>query len=104
MTLICEREGACSFTKGIDKILDVSMMVPIGGSFYFGFTSPLLSLDLLFIGYFICILVPRYDHVFHECYTDYFMVNISEMLMHAHVIGTRPFFPLLCSLGIRLLR
>ena len=61
-------------------------MVLIGGSFYFGLASPMLSLDLPFAGYF------RHDHVFLECHTGYFMVNITEMLTHACAIGTRPLF------------
>ena len=69
------------------------MMVPIGGIFYVGLASPMLSVDLPFAGYFIRILFPRHDHVFHERYTDYFTVNIMEMLTHAHAIGTRPLFP-----------
>ena len=56
------------------------------GSFYFGL---LLSLALPFAGYFIRILFPQHDHVFHERYTNYFMVNSTEMLTHAHAIGTR---------------
>ena len=69
------------------------MMVPIGGSFYFGLASPMLSVDLPFAGYFIRILFPWHDHVFHEHYTDYFMVNIMEILTHVHAIGTRQLFP-----------
>ena len=65
-------------------------MVPMGGSFYFGLASPMLSLDLPFTGYFICILCPQHDYVFHERYTDYFTVNFIQMLMHARAIGTRP--------------
>lgn len=64
-------------------------MVLIGGSYYFGLASPMLSLDLLFNGYFIHIPFPGHDHVFHEHYTDYFMVNITEKLMHVRVIGIR---------------
>ena len=55
------------------------------GSFYFG----LLSLALLFAGYFIHVLFPWHDHVFYERYTNYFMVNSTDMLIHAHAIGTR---------------
>ena len=54
----------------------------------------------MFSGHFICILFPRHDHVFTECYMDNFTENITEMLMHAHAIGTRP---LLRGLGTRLI-
>ena len=74
-------------------------MVPFGGSVYFGLTSPMLRLDLLFVGYFIHILFPWHDHVFHEHSTDYFMVNITEMLTHARAIGTRLLFLLLLQPG-----
>ena len=43
-----------------------------------------------FPGYFIRIPFPRHDHVFTQCYTDYFTANIAEMLTHARAIGTRP--------------
>ena len=46
-----------------------------------------------FPGYFIRIPFPRHDHVFTQCYTDYFTANIVEMLTHACAIGTRPLFP-----------
>ena len=63
-------------------------MVPVGESFYFGLVNPMLSLDLPFAGYFIRILFLWHDHMVYERYTDYFMVNITEMLTHAHAIGT----------------
>ena len=60
-----------------------------------------LVLDLPFAEYFIRILFPQHDHMFHECYTDYFMVNFTEMLTHVRAIniGTRPLFFLLLQLG-----
>ena len=45
-----------------------------------------LVLDLPFAGYFIHILCPQHDHVFHERYTDHFTVNIAEMLTHARAM------------------
>ena len=69
-------------------ILDVSTMVATSNSVHFG-------LDLPSAGYFIRILHPWHDHMFHERYTDNFTVNIPEMLMHVRAIGTRPLFPLL---------
>ena len=50
-------------------------------------------LDFPFPGYFICIPFPWHDHVFTQCYTDYFTANIAEMLTHARAIGTRPLPP-----------
>ena len=63
----------------------------------------LFWLELPFTGYFIRILFPRNDHVFHERYTDYFTVNFTETLTHARAIGTRPLF-LPCGLGTRLIK
>ena len=60
-------------------------MVLLGSSFCFGLANP-------FPGYFICIPFPRHDHVFTQCYMDYFMANMAEMLTHAHAKGTRPLF------------
>ena len=60
----------------------------MGSSVHFG-------MNLLPGGYFISILFPWHNHVFHERYTDNFTVNIPEMLMHARAICARPLFPLL---------
>ena len=60
-------------------------------------------LDFPFPGYFIRIPFPRHDHVFTQCYTDYFTANMAEMLTHARAKGTRPLFPPpLRGLGTRL--
>ena len=54
-----------------------------------------------FPGYFIHIPFPWHDHVFTQCYTDYFTANIAEMLTHARAIGTRPLFPLPFAAWVR---
>ena len=77
-------------------------MVLLGSSFCFGLTNLTLNLDFPFPGYFICIPLPSHDHMFTQCYTYYFTANIMEMLTHVCAIGTRPLFPLLHGLGMRL--
>ena len=66
----------------------------------FGMTNDMMSLDLPLPDissafFFRCMTII----MFHECDTDYFTVNITEILMHAYTIGTRL---LLCGLGTRL--
>ena len=68
-------------------------MVLLGSSFCFGLANLMLNLDFPFPGYFIRIPFPWHDHVCTQCFMDYFMANIAEMLMHARAIGTRSLFP-----------
>ena len=74
-------------------------MVLLGSSFCFGLANPCLPAFWIFHPHSF----SRHDHVFTQCYTDYFMANIAEMLTHVRAIGTRPLFsPPLCGLGTRL--
>ena len=57
----------------------------------------MLSLDLPLARYLICTLFPPHDHMFHEHYPDYFMVNIMESV-HACMCN-RLLFPLLPQPG-----
>ena len=68
-------------------------MALLGSSFCFGMVNPTLSIDFSLPGYFIRIPFPQHNHMFTQCYTYYFTVNITEMLTHERAIGTRPLFP-----------
>ena len=99
-TLVCECEGACLITKGVEiNCLRHFKDGTYWWSFYFCQENPILSLP--FAGYSIHILFLQHNHAFCESCTDHFMVNITEMLTHAHAIGTRLLIPLLPQPGYK---